>query len=173
MLVFAGMEGDSAPIRAAKLKALQQYYRESDPRPLNMLGPSDMAKSNTNRGDKLVVNSHGNRGVFAGMDADQFVQELQTKGFVNGSFKAIYLMACNVGEQDQQGTIFNNFARDVYRIFVNQGIQIKVYAPRGLLTYKLDKKTKSGETYYEVTSMFIRTPERDYPLDEGVLLVQT
>ena len=171
MLVFAGLEGDSAPDRAAKLKALQAYYKESSPRPLNMLGPTDMATSNGNRGKKLVVNSHGNREVFAGFDAESFFAQLESKGFAEGSFDAVYLMACLVGEQAQDGSIYDGFARDLFSVFRSNGITAKVYAPRGLLTYTIKQVTKDGQQYPEVVDMYIETPERRYPLSEGVLLV--
>jgi len=172
MLIFAGLEGDPADERAAKLKALQDYYHESAPRAWNMLGASDMAKSNTNRGSNLVVNSHGNRTTFAGMDAQHFFDALTAKGFQEGSFQAVYLMACKVGQQSQDTSIHENFARDLFRLFRQNAMSSKLYAPRGTLTYELHTETKLGQTYWVVDKMYIKTPERNYPLSEGVLLVQ-
>jgi hypothetical protein len=172
MLIFAGLEGDPAPLRAAKLKALQDYYRESAPRAWNMLGPTDLAKSNRNRGTTLVVNSHGNNKSFGGMDAQQFFAALQEKGFEDGSFEAVYLMACSVGEQSQDNSIYGGFALDLFRLFREHTISAKIYAPRGFLTYVYHEERKEQETYYVVDKMYIATPERNYPLSEGVLLVQ-
>jgi hypothetical protein len=172
MLIFAGLEGDAPALRAPKLKALQEYYHESAPRAWNMLGASDMAKSNTNRGSNLVVNSHGSLTTFARMDAQQFFDALTAKGFQEGSFQAVYLMACEVGQQSQKNSILENFARDLFSLFQQNSIPSKLYAPRGTLAYDLHSETKLGQTYWVVDKMYIKTPERNYPLNEGVLLIR-
>lgn len=171
MLVYAGLDGDAADERGAKLKALQDYFHESSPRALNMLGATDLATSNGNRGKNLVVNSHGNRNTFADMDASHFLTTLQAKGFQESSFEAVYLMACKVGQQSQDNSIYDNFARDLFGLFRQHGISAKLYAPRGLLTYDVHKESKLGQTYWVVDKMYIATPERNYPLNEGLLLV--
>lgn len=173
MLLYAGLDGDKADERGAKLKALQQYYKESDPRAWNMLGPTDLSKTNAKRGTQLLVNSHGNRDTFADMDAPTFYNKLVANGFQDGSFGALYLLACNVGQQDQGGLILTNFARDLYALLRQHQINSKLYAPRGTLTYDVKTETKSGQTYYVVTNIYIHTPERNYPLDQGMLLVQS
>lgn len=172
MLVFLGLDWDSAAERGAKLKALQTYFGSSDPKAMNMLADNSLSKSNFDRGSMLIVNSHGNRTHFAGKTAQQFFDLLKSKGFGQGSFSKLYLMACKSGEQDQSGAITENFARDLHRIFVNHGITCMIYAPRGLLTYKLTLDTRNGQTFWVVTDMVISSPERDYPLDQGMLLVK-
>ena len=57
-------------------------------------------------------------------------------------------------------------------LVVRGNLGAKVYAPRGTLTYKVHKETQLGQTYWKVDSMVITSPEREYPLDEGILLVQ-
>ena len=171
MLIFAGLEGDSQPERSAKLAALQKEYKESDPRPWNMLGPADMATSNSNRGQNLVVNSHGNIAKFAGMTPEEFFNNLKAKGFGPGSFGSVYLMACQIGKQAQDNSILDNFAKKL-RVILNQnGITSKLYTPRGTLSYRVHEETKSSQTYYVVDEMYIKCPERNYPLSEGILLV--
>lgn len=172
MLTFMGLDFDSAPARSAKLKALQDYFDTSDPKAFNMLSGTALSAANSERGDSLYVNSHGNRSVFAGYDAQQFFDLLEAKGFENGAFDSLYLLACSVGEQAQDNSILNNFARDLHRIFVTSGIDIKLYAPRGTLTYSVRTETKSGQSYLVVTDIFIASPERNYPLREGLLLVR-
>jgi hypothetical protein len=171
MLIFAGMDADKADERSAKLKALQAHYGESDPAAWQMLGPQDLSSSNAKRGTKLVVNSHGNGGSFAGMDAQAFYQKLVGNGFEAGAFQALYLVACSVGIQDQMNTIITNFARDLFSLLGPRGIPIKLYAPRGIVRYTVQQQTKLGQSYYVVTDISVRCPERDYPLDEGMLLV--
>jgi hypothetical protein len=171
MLIFAGLEEDKIDERAAKLKALQNYYHETNPRPWNMLGATDLAPSNKDRGKQLIVNSHGNRTSFADMDANKFYSKLVEKGFQDGSFEALYLMACKVGQQDQRGVILENFARDLFGLLRAKGVNLKLYAPRGTLTYEVKTETKLGQSYYVVTNMYIESPERNYPLAEGMLLL--
>jgi len=171
MLTFLGLDGDVAAERGAKLKALQAYFKESDPRAFNMLGATELSTSNKSRGKRLIVNSHGNVASFAGQNPDAFFALLQGKGFGEGSFDEVWLMACQVGAQNQTNTIADNFARDLKRVFVNNGITAKLYAPRGTLTYQVHTQTESGQTYYVVDAMVIACPERNYPLSEGMLLV--
>lgn len=171
MLVYLGLDGDHADERGAKLKALQAYFKESDPRAFNMLKATDLSASNKSRGKRLIVNSHGNIATFAGLTPDAFFAQFQGKGFSADSFDEVWLMACQIGAQNQTNTIANNFARDLKRVFVNHGVTAKLYAPRGALTYQVHTQTEHGQTYYVVDAMVIACPERNYPLGEGMLLV--
>jgi hypothetical protein len=171
MLIFAGLDWDSAPKRSAKLKALKAYYHESDPRPWNMLGSTDLDPSNGNRGANLVINSHGNVQRFGGMEPGAFLAALQAKGFKKNSFQAVYLMACKAGEQDQENSIYESFAREFMRLVRGLDSGTKIYAPRGSLSYEMHEEGEPSARYWVVDDMFIRTPERRYPLNEGVLLV--
>lgn len=171
MLTFMGLETDPQPLRAAKLKALQAHFNTTEPTAFHMLGDHALSKDN-NGGSDLIINSHGNSNVFAGYDEKAFCDLLFAKGLENGSFKAIYLMACSVGEQTQQGDFSGNFAVRVKRILTQSGISTKLYAPRGYLTYTVSTETKSTQEIFVVQKMFIRSPEKDYPLSEGLLLVQ-
>lgn len=171
MLTYMALPDDPQDVRAAKLKALQAFYKTSDATAFAMLPATGLSRQNAARGDILVVNSHGNAGVFAGYTPEQFLEQLRSKGFEEGAFSAVYLMACQVGVQAQDNSILNNFARDLKRLFVTNGITAKLYAPRGMLSYQLSDRQVSGQTIKEVTDVFIRSPERNYPLGEGVLLV--
>ena len=171
MLTYMSLEGDCQAERAAKLKALKEHFGTSDPKAFAMLEKTAMAPANKDRGDTLVINSHGNGSVFAGYKAQAFYDQLASVGFANGSFQKIYLMACDVGEQAQDNSILNNFAKDLKRILNMHGVDVKLYAPRGTLTYMLKEEQASGQTWYQVTEMFIASPERNYPLSEGLLLV--
>jgi hypothetical protein len=171
MLVYAGMEGDNAAERSAKLKALKEHYNESDPTALEMLAATALGKSNTSRGTKLVINSHGNVDTFADLSAKAFYDKLVGKGFQNGAFQSLYLIACDVGQQDQKNTIVSNFARDLNLLLKQNQVDIALYAPRGVVTYAAKTVTQSGQSFYQVTGIAVHTPERDYPLDEGMLKV--
>lgn len=171
MLTYMSLVWDNQAIRSAKLKALQDYYKTTPAKAFNMLSGDAMATTTAKRGAALIINSHGNAKVFAGYDPDAFLAQLQSKGFAEGSFQSVYLMACKVGEASQDNSIITNFARDLKRKFVGHGITAKLYAPRGTLAYAYKEKHASGQTYYEITDTYIKTPERNYPLSEGMLLV--
>lgn len=171
MLTFMSLEDDDQAMRGAKLKALKEYYRTPDPVAFEMLANDAFSRQKLGKDDVLVINSHGDRGVFAGYDANAFFTKLVSKGLVNGSFKEIYLAACLVGEQAQNNSIHDNFARDLKRIFINNKIEVKLYAPRGFLTYYYKEMHKSGQKYFKIVDLCIESPERDYPLDQGMLLV--
>ncbi len=171
MLVYVGMEGDKADERGAKLKALKTIFNEpADARALNMLSGTDLATTNQNRGKNLVVNSHGNDNTFADKSAKQFYADLVAKGFSAQSFEKIYLIACSVGVQAQDNSIVRNFARDLFTIFQQNGVTAKIYAPRGVVTYKVHTENKLGQSFYVVDSIVVATKEREYPLMEGLLL---
>lgn len=171
MLTFMGLDWDEAPKRAAKLKALQAYYKTTPAKAFNMLSADAMSTKTSSRGTNLVINSHGNAKVFAGFNPQDFLDQLISKGFENKSFMSVYLMACKVGEASQDNSIITNFARDLKRKLIGNGIDTKLYAPRGTLSYKMGHRTESGQTYWVVDEIYIKTPERNYPLNEGMLLV--
>ena len=172
MLTFMSLEWDSAPKRAAKLKALQDHYHTEPARAFNMLNAQELSTLNPKRGQKLIVNSHGNEKVFAGYDPKAFLGHLTSKGFERDAFSALHLMACKAGTQMQDNSVITNFARDLKWELNQQGISINLFAPRGLLSYTMHEETASGETYWVVDRMYIGTAERQYPLEEGMLLVQ-
>ncbi|MEM9619767.1 MAG: hypothetical protein AAF936_17580 [Pseudomonadota bacterium] len=172
MLTFMGLDWDSAPKRAAKLAALRKYFKTGEPHAFNMLTDTELSKANASRGASLVVNSHGNSSVFAGCDADTFFSMLKGKGFEEGAFTSIYLMACNISEQHQDNRPIDTFAKRLRRLFNEAQITCKIYAPRGKLSYCLRKEQKSGQAFWVVTKMYIKSPERNYPLDEGLLYIQ-
>ena len=82
------------------------------------------------------------------------------------------LNAGKVGEASQDNSIVTNFARDLKLALTGAGIDVKLYAPRGTLDYDIVEETRLGQTVPVVTRIFIDTPERQYPLSEGMLLVQ-
>ncbi len=172
MLTFMGLDWDSPPKRAAKLGALRKYFKTSEPHAFNMLTGTDLSTINATRGSTLVVNSHGNSSIFAGYDGDAFFAQLHAKGFEEGAFDSVYLMACNISEQHQDNHPINTFAKRLRRLFNEANITSKIYAPRGKLAYRLRKEQKSGQSFWVVTDMYIKSPERNYPLDEGLMLVQ-
>ena len=171
MLVFAGTDGDDPVSRSAKLKALQDIFAEPNASALEMLPADALSKANAKRGIQLVINSHGNQDTFADMTPDQLYARLVSKGFQNGAFQSLHLIACNVGQQDQRGTIVSNFAHDLNLLFKQKLVDIALYAPRGLISYRLQTATQSGESFKKVMAIVIRAPEKDYSLKDGMLRV--
>jgi hypothetical protein len=171
MLVFAGMDADDVAKRAAKLQALGEHYRESNPTALQMLGPKALSKSNADRGTKLVINAHGSGETFAGLDVISFYHELAGKGLQNGAFQSLYLIACDNGKQDRQEAIVSNFAHDLKLLLKQNQVDIALYAPRGRIRYSLQSVAQNGASAYQVTAIVVHSSERDYPLSEGMLRV--
>jgi hypothetical protein len=181
MIVFYGLEEEDAAERAAKLKALAGYFNESDgPRPITMLKDGELAadKRKSSSKEKLIVSAHGNvwNIGYAGNGPQALYKLLTDKGLTNERFEAIYLMACNVGLQRQDNSVLENFATEFKRLVtINPPTAgIKVYAPRGFLSYAIVEKQVSGQTVIVVTEISVQTEpaERSYPLKEGLLLVQ-
>jgi hypothetical protein len=173
MLVFAGMDADDSARRAAKLMALQDHYRESLPLCLDLLAPGALSKQNADRGTKLVINAPGTLRYFAGLDVNSFYEELVGKGFQNGAFQSLYLIACDDGRQEQHGPIVSHFAHDLKLLFKQSQIDIALYAPRGRVRYSLQSIAQSDEDIYQVTAIVVHSAERDYPLSEGMLRVMS
>ena len=171
MLIFAGMDTDDAAKRAAKLLALRDYYQESMPLHLQRLAPSALSKQNADRGTKLVISAPGNMRSFAGLDVNSFYEELVSKGFQNGAFQSLYLIACDEGRQDQHGPIVSHFAHDLKLLFKQSQIDIALYAPRGRVRYSLQAIAQNNENTYQVTAIVVHSAELDYPLSEGMLRV--
>jgi len=190
MLTFLGLsfpdnpERDrlEAPRRAAKLKKLQSYFDTSDATAFYMLSEDALSKSNKKRGDILVINSHGNAHEFARYRPDAFLDMLTSKGFEEGSFKAIYLMACRSAQQPEDNGALGTFAVGLKRLLNMRGIDCKVYGTRGNLSYTLEEHdTDGGMTYFEATDMWVKSPTITdpetgkpfrYNMEEGILLAQ-
>ena len=171
MLVFAGMENDAAAERAAKLRALQDYFAESNATALEMLAPNALSKENANRGKQLIINSHADVNHFAGMNAKSLYEKLVSKGLENGAFQSLYLIACEAGQRNRKGVIVGNFAHDLNSVFKQNQVDIALYAPRGAVTYAVQTFTQDGVSNCEVANIMIHSPERDYPLSRGMLRV--
>jgi hypothetical protein len=171
MLVFAGMDADDTAKRAAKLNALQEHYQESIPTGLQMLAPTALSKENPYRGTRLVINAPGNMKHFAGLDVDSFYEELARRGFQNGAFQSLHLIACDNGKQDRDEAIVSHFAHDLKLLFKQRQVDIALYAPRGRVRYSLQTISHNGENTYQVTAIVVHSAQRDYPLSEGMLRV--
>jgi hypothetical protein len=173
MLVFAGMDTDDAAQRAAKLMALRDHYGESVPLGLPLLGPTALSEQNTDRGTRLIINAPGSMRYFAGLDVNSFYEKLVSKGFHNGAFQSLYLIACDDGRQDRHEAIVSHFAHDLKLLFKQSQIDINLYAPRGRVKYSVQTIVHNGENTYQVTAIVVHSAERDYPLSEGMLRVMS
>ena len=173
MIIFYGEE-DGA-IRGAKLDALKAYFKqEGNAVAMNMLKNDSLSGSKSEK-EYLIVNAHGNIASFSGRDAEQLYNELRNKGLTNKRFSRIYLMACNVGEQAQDNSIIDNFAKEFNQqvLMNNETAGIGVYAPRGTLTYSISNTLMNGENVVKVTRVYIvdNMDHAEYTLDTGLLKV--
>jgi hypothetical protein len=178
MIVFFG-EGDTVPLRNAKLKYLKQLFVETEePKNYHMLKPGDLAPKPTGWSlfsspvkETLVISGHGNQHQIGIYTAVQIVEKLKTNGFSAERFDKVYLMNCDVGLQDQMNTITDNFARQFKRALGNDNTQgIDVYAPRGTIMWN-HRYVNQGHTPYEVIDgMTIVTPEKTYTMNDGGML---
>ena len=172
MLTFIGLDVDDAARRAAKLKALQTYFDTSPATSFHLLSRTSLSTSNASRGRELIVSAHGDAKSFGGYTPEHFYDLLESKGFGPGSFARFYLMALSADTQQQDYGLLDDFARALHRILIREGIQISLYAPRRYLDYELHVEIRRDQTFYVANKMFIKAPEREYPLSEGMLLVQ-
>jgi hypothetical protein len=161
MIVFFGdSEND---VRAAKLEALKGHFKENDaPVAVRMLKEGALSGSKSSK-EKLIVSYHGSRETLAGKSAEELFGIFLSKGLTNKRFEAVYLMACNVGEQAQDNSIIDNFAKDFRRcVTQNDGTAgIVVYAPRGVLVYEI------GDERIGETSEFKKKVRRIYVICEN------
>lgn len=168
-----GAQGDEAAQRAAKLKALQTAFNDqTSPVAINLLNGAITTRKP--KKERLILNSHGNQNNFAGLTAKQLFDKLVQQGVDKDRFSAIYLVACNCGLQAQDNSVAQTFANDfAHLVKTNQNTSaIKIYAPRGLITY--DGKQESvngGGTYWTATVKGVQTPEKLYTFEEGFSLV--
>jgi len=173
MIIYYGEE--DGLMRAAKVEALKEHFGESGiAKEIRALGSDSLSGSNEKDKEKLIINAHGNRDAFNGKAAAELFNELVSKGLTNKRFGAIYLMACNVGEQAQDNSILQNFAKDFNRqVRTHPNTkEIKVYAPRGILSYVIDTEQAGNLTKWKVRRVFIAGNDgMEYSLKEGLLLV--
>jgi len=173
MVVFFGEE--NAVSRGAKIKALQGFFNEPEgsmPKALTMLEDGSLGGKGS---ENLIVSGHGNQNNFGavGITGDKLFATFKEKGLTKKRFAKIYLMGCNVGLQAQDNSVVENFAKDFARC-VNTDEDtagIKVYAPRGILTFTMEDKIVSGQTVKTATAINVACPEKTYTLSEGLTLV--
>jgi hypothetical protein len=173
MVVYFGEE--NAVSRIAKIKALQDFFKEPEgsiPKALTMLEDGALGGKGS---ENLIVSGHGNQNNFgaAGITGDKLFATFQEKGITKKRFAKIYLMGCNIGLQAQDNSVVDTFAKAfAHCVNINEETAgIKVYAPRGILTFTMEDKIVSGQTVKTATDINVKCPERTYPLSEGLTLV--
>src|SRR5262249_1335732 len=165
MVVFFGEE--NAVSRSAKIKALQKFFNEpegSNPKALSMLEDGALGGKGS---ENLIVSGHGNQNNFGaiGITGDKLFATFLDKGTTKKTSAKIYRMGCNVGQLAQDNSIVETFARDFARCVntTEETAGIKVYAPRGILSFTMEDKIVSGETVKTATAVNVVTAERTYP----------
>lgn len=168
MLVYLNVP-KPGPIPDDLLEALQDYYKTSPAVEFHTLDEDEMTPKNSKRGEDLVFVTHGNTHEFGGYSAEKFFELLQGKGFQDGSFKKIYLIACQAGAQAQDNSILDNFARSFWDVLNSNYFDVKLYAPRGTVVFN-----RPSYTFHIEPSPQARknpTAEGNYSLKDGMLLV--
>jgi hypothetical protein len=180
MIIYFGQA--DVVVMGSWLKLVQGVYNEmAMPQAINQLGVSSLAvvPSTSILGsflkpakEKLIVCGHGSPTTLSGLSPSDFASKLRGFGLTAERFEAIHLLNCSVGVQAQDNSVTQNFARD-FKVLLGvpptQGI--KVYAPRGPVQWEGQHEGEGHARYLVMTKVFIRTPEKDYPLQEGMLLV--
>lgn len=171
MIIFYSVEVESIGSRGAKLQVIKRKFGETTPpKPINMLQPGDL---NTRECKTLIISGHGSRDIFMNEGPEQLCVRLIGAGLRADITKEIYLLSCNVGEQAQDNSIPENFARTLKRSLDNAKLNIKLYAPRGIVKYKnesIEPIPGVGERY-RYSDVVIAADNKEYPLSEGLLLV--
>jgi hypothetical protein len=175
MIIYYGEDG---PARAKKVECLGKFFGDLTYRPASQLADGELAEKTSwlkqpVKGESIIISAHGNTHYFSGQNHQTLLKTLTDKGLnVNGvRFSKIYLMACLVGAQAQDGSITSNFARNFHQLLRNDGSKISVYAPRGLLVYDYIVRTADGLQFFDKVKAYVQCPERAYTLDEGIVLV--
>jgi hypothetical protein len=176
MIIYYGEE--DGLIRAVKLEALKKHFGEKGiAKEMRSLNGDSLAGGNEKEKETLIINAHGNTDSFSGRDADALFDELLSKGLTNKRFESIYLIACNVGEQAQDNSILHNFAKAFNgKVLTHPNTKgIKVYAPRGIVTYDIypEKIENTLATAWKVRRIYIAGNDgKEYSLQEGLSLVK-
>ena len=122
--------------------------------------------------ERLIVCGHGSPDSLSDLSPSEFADALLKAGFSNERFDTIYLLNCSVGIQAQDNSIGSNFARAFKLQLGNPPTQgIKVYAPRGAVRWEGEWIQKNTGKFLSITRVYVHTPEKEYPLTEGMLLV--
>ena len=194
MLLFYGkpaqdLASDENASRAARLKALRAHFYawkrwdEFDPAQKDA---QTHAMAQAIREEKrldqlkgsreiLVLNAHGSPATFAGGNGKQVADNLIGLGIAQAGTREVWVAACSVGQQAQDNSQPPTlFIKELYRTLREQPelASIKVYGPRGVLSYgdKRQVDVGSGQSIIEYGRVYIRSPEREYPFQEGWVL---
>lgn len=196
MLMFFGkpkgknQDIDENASRAARLKALREHFyawkQWSEfapgnagfaPVPIQLLvneikdRGSKRLKDYGDNAQILVLNAHGSSRTFNGYDGSDVAGMLVSLGIKDAGTREVWVAACDVGHQTQDNSSPEPFAVDLLRQLRQHGLDPKVYAPRGNISYR-DKSTKTVgvESVIAYGKVVIPTKERTYPFAEGWVL---
>ncbi len=182
MIIWFGEEDSRR--RMIKVNWLKVHFSESEVKPLHSLTTESLKDNRSyltkliGTQEKLVISGHGNDHSFMGMTAETLFDTLIGKGLNDDRFSSIHLLACNIGHAEQDNSVTDNFLRQFGRSCkVNDSTSnIKVYGPRGRISWKFKTEQKLGMSYETIESVKIKLRNHDgsvresYEFSSGMLL---
>jgi len=182
MIIWFGEENSIR--RMIKVNWLKTHFVQTQVVPIHSL-TADSLKDNrsflaklTNTQEKLIISGHGNDQSFMGWTAKKLFDTLRTKGLNHNRFNEIYLLACNIGQTEQDNSINSNFLKEFgLSVRTNEATsKIKVYGPRGYIAWFFDEEIKLGERFEKITDVKIiksitNLPnQEEYSFSTGLML---
>lgn len=173
MVIWFGEEDSRR--RMIKINWLKTHFVQTQILPIHSL-TADSLKDNRSvlakligTKEKLIISGHGNDQSFMGLTAKNLFDDLRAKGLNHDRFNEIYLLACNIGQAEQDNSIHSNFLRDFGRLTqMNEATKnIKVYGPRGLILWTFSEEIQLGEKFEKVTDVKIIKSVANLPNQES------
>ena len=140
-------------IRDAKIRVLQKTFNakftkdmKEDENSVHEISRLENTKLKDLKGSKkrIILNAHGGPTTFRGDDGRTMAMKLLTAGLNDKDTQEIWVCACLVGMQRQDnrqdteayGDLSQNkFSREFHRALRGHDLDIKVYVPRGWVSY--------------------------------------
>ena len=187
MVIYFGEENDA--IRQVKISWLKTKFADSGmQQPLANLPADSLADKRTTvqkmlgggTKEKVIISGHGDPGAFSGLTAKSLFDKLVSKGLNSVRFESIYLLGCNIGLASQDNSIQQTFLKEFGRLVKTGGSNlsgIKVYGPRGFITWYIDDEDHGSHKTHKVRDVKIEVDDQlvggttieTYTFDTGLL----
>ncbi len=183
MILYFGEE--NATSRFVKMNWLKAKFAENTMSPIHSLAGGALNDNRsffqklTGTKEKIIISGHGNADEFMDRTATELYNYLVSKGLNDERFDKLYLLGCDLGAAAQDNSITQNVLRDFGRAVKTGGAapNLKVYGPRGRVSWTISSKTESLLTTYTVDDVRIKVKRavdnvvlEDYSFDAGLLL---
>lgn len=158
-------EKDTEEKRLTQIQYLGRQFNESigDSYEYTCVEENEMVKG---KNRKLFILGHGSRDSYMGQSANVMYRYLLDCGLSGRHFSEIWLMPCSVGQQEQDNSVTENFARS-FKTELHQNSltqDIKLYAPRGKVK---SYYTKTDNSYTSCNKICVAKDGREYGLKNG------